>query len=115
KRSDWEAVLDSFARCVRITRPVADHYEVNPTALVEPQEKALYEAYQKASGQLNASGNVDAFLSAFTPMLPAVTAFFDNVLVNAEDEQVKRNRLGLLQAIGAMAQGRADLSNLSGF
>ncbi|MBC7815234.1 MAG: glycine--tRNA ligase subunit beta, partial [Burkholderiales bacterium] len=115
KRSDWEAVLDSFARCVRITRPVAQHYEVNPTALVEPQEKALYESYQKASGQLNASGNVDAFLSAFTPMLPAVTAFFDNVLVNAEDEQVKRNRLGLLQAIGAMAHGRADLSNLSGF
>ena len=48
-------------------------------------------------------------------MQPAVTAFFDNVLVNAEDGKVRQNRLALLQAIGAMQAGRAVLSLLSGF
>jgi glycyl-tRNA synthetase beta subunit len=48
-------------------------------------------------------------------MLPAITTFFDEVLVNAEDPAVRQNRLGLLQAISAMSDGRADLSHLSGF
>lgn len=58
---------------------------------------------------------MDAFLSAFAPMLPAVTDFFDHVLVNAEDAALRRSRLALLQAISAMQQGRVDLSQLSGF
>ncbi len=48
-------------------------------------------------------------------MVPAVSAFFDTVLVNADDEALRHNRLGLLQAISAMQHGRADLSHLSGF
>ena len=60
------------------------------------------------------------FLSAFAPMLPAISAYFgtgkgDGVLVNTEDAAVRRNRIAQLQAISAMQQGRADLSQLSGF
>jgi glycyl-tRNA synthetase beta subunit len=44
-----------------------------------------------------------------------VTDFFTAVLVNTEDAAVRKNRLGLLQAISAMQLGRADLSYLSGF
>ncbi|MBZ0303535.1 MAG: glycine--tRNA ligase subunit beta [Anaerolineae bacterium] len=115
KRPDWEPILDSFARCVRITRGEKDVYEVDPAALVEAQEKALYDAYQAACAALTPEGNVDAFLSAFEPMIPAVTDFFDHVLVNAEEERLRQNRFGLLQAIGALQHGRADMSLLSGF
>jgi glycyl-tRNA synthetase len=115
RRPDWETVLDNFARCVRITRSEGAQYVVNPDALTEPQEKALYAAFQAATRSLNGTGNVAAFLEAFVPMIPAVTAFFDNVLVNAEDATLRQNRLGLLQAISAMQSGRADLSQLSGF
>jgi glycyl-tRNA synthetase beta chain len=115
QRPDWTPILDSFARCVRITRSEAQIYEVDAATLQEPQESALFEAYQAAREKLAANGNVDAFLSAFEPMVPAVTAFFDHVLVNAEDETLRRNRIGLLQAISQMQQGRADLGHLSGF
>ncbi len=115
KRDDWTPLLDGFARCVRITRNEEQTYSVKADLLAEPQEQALYAAYQTAAGQLDAGSNIDAFLNAFVPVLPAVTAFFDNVLVNAEDESVRQNRLGLLQAIGALQTGRADLSELSGF
>ncbi len=114
-RPDWTPLLDGFARCVRITRAESERYTVNPDALAEPQEQALYAAYQAAAARLNPDDNVGGFLRAFEPMLPAVTAFFDHVLVNAPDEALRRNRLALLQAIGAMQQGRADLSELSGF
>lgn len=72
-------------------------------------------AYQRAAAQLDSGGNVDALLSAFAPMLPAETKFFDHVLVNTGDNALRRNRLGLLQAISAMRHGRADLSQLSEF
>jgi glycyl-tRNA synthetase len=48
-------------------------------------------------------------------MIPAVNKFFDAVLVMAEDERVRANRLGLLQRIAALPQGAADLSLLEGF
>ncbi len=113
-RDDWEPILDGFARCVRITRSEETRYSVDPAHFGHDEERALYEAYTSAADKLD-GGNVDAFLTAFEPMLPAVTAFFDAVLVNAEDETVRHNRLGLLQHIGGMAKGRADLSELSGF
>ncbi|MBZ0277476.1 MAG: glycine--tRNA ligase subunit beta [Anaerolineae bacterium] len=114
-RKDWEGLLDGFARCVRITRPEPETYTVRADAFTTPEEKALYQAYTQAAGKLDASGNVTAFLTAFTPMLPAITGFFDKVMVHVEDVAVRQNRLALLQAISAMQRGRADLSYLSGF
>ncbi len=119
-REDWEAVLDSFARCVRITRNEDERYTVDPQLFEQQEEHDLYTAYQTASEKLPAAGNVDAFLQAFAPMVPTVTAYFgtgkgDGVLVNAEDPAIRQNRIGLLQAISAMQTGRADLSELSGF
>lgn len=120
RQPDWEQTLDSFARCVRITRNEATRHSIDPTLFQQDEEHALYAAYQQAASKLEASGNVDAFLTAFAPMVPTVTAYFgtgkgDGVLVNAEDAAVRHNRLGLLQAISAMQTGRADLSELSGF
>ncbi len=114
-RDDWEHTLDNFARCIRITRSEDTLYTVHPDLLQEDAEKELHTAYEQAAAALDADANVDAFLSAFQPMVPAVARFFDDVLVNADDENVRHNRLGLLQHIGAMAHGRADLSHLSGF
>ena len=120
ERSDWEAILDGFARCVRITRNESERFPISVDLFKQPEENALYEAYQGAAQALPVDGGVDAFLTAFVPMLPAITAFFgtgkgDGVLVNADDPAVRRNRLGLLQAISALQNGRADLSTLSGF
>lgn len=113
-RDDWEVILDSFARCVRITRD-EDAQTINTELLSEPQEKALYKAYQTASQSLASDANVDGFLTAFLPMVPAVTDFFDNVLVHADDQVVRNNRIALLQAISHMQSGRADLSQLDNF
>ncbi len=115
QRDAWQRVLEGFARCVRITRAEPAHYPVDEALLTETAEVSLYRAYRAAADQLSENGNVDAFLRAFEPMLSAVTTFFDEVLVNAEDRAVRQNRIGLLQAISAMQTNRADLSCLTGF
>ena len=48
-------------------------------------------------------------------MIPAINHLFDKVLVMAEDEKLKRNRLGLLQRVVKLANGVADFSKLEGF
>ncbi len=120
QRDDWEQILDGFARCVRITRAEPERYTVDVALFQQDEEQALYDAVQVANRKLDAAGNVDDFLTAFVPLLPAITAFFgtgrgDGVLVNADDPAIRRNRLGLLQTISAMQAGRADLSELTGF
>ena len=48
-------------------------------------------------------------------MVPAVTEFFDNVLVHDPDPQLRNNRIALLQLISGMQAGLADLSELENF
>jgi glycyl-tRNA synthetase len=112
-RPDWPLILAAYARCVRITRDQKEHYPLRPEALSEPAERALYDAYVAASARDIQS--IDTFIEALLPMIPAISRFFDDVLVMAEDPKQRANRLGLLQRIAAMANGLADFSKLEGF
>ncbi|MBP6086994.1 MAG: glycine--tRNA ligase subunit beta, partial [Pelolinea sp.] len=114
-REDWHLILPAFSRCARITREVETIYPVNPDAFIEPQEAALYEAYRSVKEAVKGSLSVDEFLSNFVKMIPAINEFFDTVLVMTEEENIRQNRLGLLQAIVGLANGRADFSHLEGF
>jgi glycyl-tRNA synthetase len=115
QRADWPLILDNYARCVRITRPEPETYSVNPALFETEIEHELLSAYQAATDQLDGGGNVDAFLAAFLPVVPVIQRYFEEVLVHAPDRAVRQNRLGLLQAVAGLAQGRADLSELAGF
>lgn len=114
-RSDWQAILPAYARCVRITRDLDEKHEVNSSLLSEAEERDLYTAILAAENTPRRCASVDDFLNTFLPMIPIVNRFFDRVLVMAEDLSVRKNRLGLLQRIADLAQGIADLSKLEGF
>ncbi len=115
KRADWQTILPAFARCVRITRDQKEQYEVHPADFVMDAERALWDAYQSVPVDLGTVSSADGFLNAFTPLIPAITDFFEKVLVMDENVRVRENRLGLLQKIAGMAKGVADLSKLEGF
>lgn len=115
KRKDWALILPAYARCVRITRDQKQKFDISPAVFVEDEEKMLYQALMKAENAYRAPGSVDDMLTAFVPMIPAINAFFDKVMVMAEDEKLRNNRLGLLQRIAALAHGVADFSLLEGF
>jgi len=114
-KDNWENILDNFARCVRISRGETQQHTIEPDKFEDEQERKLYDAYQSVTGQLSDESNVDAFLSAFEPLVPVIFDFFEAVMVNAEDEAVRHNRLGLMQAISNLQINRADLSELAGF
>ncbi len=114
-RPDWNTILPAYARCVRITRDYKERFAVETQNFAEPSERQLYQASPLPRRASRRAGSVDDFLNAFLPMIPAINRFFDQVLVMAEDERLRRNRLGLLQRIAALAEGVADMSRLEGF
>jgi glycyl-tRNA synthetase len=115
QRKDWDEILQAYARCVRITRDLDVIYSVDTKNLIESAETSLFDGLQAAEKKSRKSGSVGDFFEAFIPMIPEITSFFDEVLVMADDEQLRCNRLGLLQRIVALADGVLDLSKLEGF
>ena len=60
-----------------------------------------------------AAGDYTASLQALAALKAPVDAFFDGVMVNAEDAALRANRLALLGALHAAMNRVADLSKLA--
>ena len=117
EQEDWDTVLVAYARCKRIVRPIIDEvktYRLDPDALDE-NSHALWSAFNHATRNMGKGAGVDEVLSALVELKPYVNTFFEKVMVMAEDEAVRRNRLALVYAIAALPDGVADLSQLMGF
>ncbi len=70
---------------------------------------------QDASAALEARRDVDAVLTALAKLTQPINTFFDRVMVMADDESVRRNRLALVYRIAALPDGLIDLSQVMGF
>jgi glycyl-tRNA synthetase len=114
-RNDWDQILPAFSRCVRIVRDLDEEYQVDKALLMEESEKLLYAAVTQAEKGMAGTKTIDAFLDAFLPMVPVINRFFDEVLVMAEDDDVRENRLALCQRVASLSDGVVDLSCLEGF
>jgi len=115
KGEDWTGLLDSFARCVRITRKLDETHRVDPTAFSEKASRALWSEVEQAQRAVASEPTVDALMTVLRGLRPAIERFFDDVLVMADDQRLRENRLGMLQAISALPQGIIDLTVLEGF
>jgi glycyl-tRNA synthetase beta chain len=90
---------------------------VDAALLREPAEKALHEALAAVLPDIERSlGKRDyaAALARLATLRPVVDAFFDGVMVNAEDAGLRRNRLALLAQLRQQFARIADLSLLPG-
>ena len=89
---------------------------VSEILLKEPAEKALYVAMQdiapKANSQFEA-GDYTSSLQTLAALRAPVDAFFDGVMVNAEQLDIRLNRLGLLTALHTAMNRVADLAKLA--
>ena len=89
---------------------------VDPALLVEPAEQALSAAMEAAwaeAGPALQRGDYVVALARQARLRAEVDAFFDAVMVNAEDPAVRGNRLALLQRLARRLGGVAELGQLS--
>jgi glycyl-tRNA synthetase beta chain len=89
---------------------------IDAERLVEPAEKALAGALrnvQPLADSLFDNGEYTASLRELAVLKSPVDAFFDAVMVNAEDPALRANRLALLAQLHAAMNRVADLSKLA--
>ncbi len=89
---------------------------VDTGLLKEPAEIALNAALNQVSHEAHSTfdkGDYTASLKALAALKAPVDAFFDNVMVNADDPALKANRLGLLAILHQAMNRVADLSKLA--
>jgi glycyl-tRNA synthetase len=112
----WEGAFVAYARCARITRPLASTLPLNPAAYQEEVEQELHAAALAARTKLERALEPATRLGEeLFELAPTINAFFDKVLVNAEDATLRQARLALVQQVALLPAAVADLSKLQGF
>ena len=89
---------------------------VDASHLIEPAEQALHAALknlQPLADALFDKGEYAASLRELAVLKAPVDAFFDGVMVNADDAALRANRLALLASLHAAMNRVADLSKLA--
>lgn len=112
---DFEPLTVAFKRVVNIIKEGVDA-PVDPAFFEDGAESILYEAVRKIKGSADESISAGAWLDALTKIATLrgpVDHFFDKVMVMAEDQQVRTNRLALLTTIARLFSKIADFSRIA--
>jgi glycyl-tRNA synthetase beta chain len=116
QREDYQALTAAFKRVCNIVKEGVDA-PVDPSLFQDEAEHTLYKAFQEAKVKAETETARQAYLEALAEIAAikwAVDGFFDAVMVMAEDEKVRSNRLALLTAISRLFGRIADFAKLSG-
>jgi glycyl-tRNA synthetase beta chain len=95
---------------------IAGAKEVEPALFAEDEERRLYATLARVQPEVEAQLGASRFGDALTSLAGLradVDAFFDRVLVNADDARVRANRLALLARLAQLMNRVADISKLA--
>jgi len=114
-RPEFEALMIGFKRAENITKGHKDD-QVDVALFREPVEKELHSALLSAEGTVSrfveAKKYEDALEALVTLKVP-IDAFFVGVMVMAEEEAIRRNRLALLVRVRNLFRQYADFSKVN--
>ncbi|NYE56333.1 glycine--tRNA ligase subunit beta [Carboxydothermus ferrireducens] len=112
----FTALTTTFTRAYNLARK-GQGREVAESLLYEPAEKELFARFSEISLNVKEFLREKAYLKAMeevAALANPLDRFFNEVLVMAEDEKIRENRLGLLGAIARLVLEIADLSKIVG-
>ncbi|MBW2438011.1 MAG: glycine--tRNA ligase subunit beta [Desulfobacterales bacterium] len=121
-KPDFEPLAVAFKRVVNILKKsgkgaaTGKPGQIASDLFEHKSEADLYSAYQKVEKSVSDAmqkGLFEKALQDIATLRGSVDAFFDGVMVLAEDKSIRRNRLALLEHIAALFSQIADFSKLS--
>ncbi len=109
----FKEVSATFKRVANISKDVdiEKDLHVNESLLQEDAEKALYDAYKEVVSKEYES--YEAELDALLGLKPQLDSFFDNVMVNVDDEALRNNRKNLVASVYKSIYKIADIKEVS--
>jgi len=107
-----EDLLTVYRRVGRIV-PAGFSGTLRPEQFTEAEERQLHEASEAAGREIAKAVDAPAALIVLARLRPAVDAFFNTVMVMAEDQAVQTNRLALVDGVRRFFVPIADFSKIS--
>jgi len=109
----FDEVSSTFKRVANITKEIDRNttLDVDEHLLTEEAEKILYKRYKEVTAKEYESYEEE--LDALLGLKPELDTFFESVMVNVEDEQVKNNRKALVASIYKSIFKIADIKEVS--
>ncbi|WP_219836312.1 glycine--tRNA ligase subunit beta [Paenibacillus sp. R14(2021)] len=114
RREEFKGVVDALNRVCNLASKAASN-DVNASLFVEDVEGALYQSWTSVRDEITSlveQGAAAEAISKLAGLKTPINAYFDHVMVMAEDEAVRANRLATLAAIAGSVTQVADFSKL---
>lgn len=111
---DFKVTVESFNRASNLAAK-AEVFTIDAGKFVENVERDLFDCYKNVHTKYQASltaGDYAKALQDLSELKEAITAYFDKVMVMAEDLDVRANRLAQLHAISEDLKSFADFSKI---
>lgn len=112
---NFNTLAVGFKRVANILKKINENYTVNPALFKQEQENKLCEEIkkiQKTNAELIGKKDYETAFINLIGLKPFIDSFFDNVMVMDKDEELKQNRLALMQELHKLFTEIADLSRL---
>ena len=113
-KDDRTNFVDAYNRINNLTKNV-EFTEIDENLLKEDQEKNLYNKFVETDDKFKdalSSENYKEAMDSLDDLVPSIDAFFDNVMVMAEDENLRKNRLALINSIEENIQKILKIENI---
>ena len=114
EQPDFDRIYPALNRVLRIL-PDQPPTEIQPNLFQDEAEKQLGKVVDTAEAELSRSvqkRDYEELLTQLGELQPVIDQFFDDVMVMAEDNAIRSNRLALLNAIAQKVYPLADLTKL---
>jgi len=113
KNESFKELSSTFKRVANISKDqdMSREFSVDESLFVEDAEKSLYAEYGKVSKKQYESYADE--LNALFGLRPYLDSYFDNVMVNADDEKLKENRLSQISTIYKKFLDIADIKEVT--
>lgn len=103
KQTNSQDFLEAYNRLWKLLKSqklYPEELEIDPELLQETEEQELYKEWQKRSIEtLILSRKYEQALISFTEMKPFIDKFFNKILVNVPDDNLRKNRLTLITLV----------------
>ena len=113
QQSESTSLIEANKRIANMLKDYEGGAEVDISLLLEASEISLFEATEAVSDQLSGQKDYQAIMTSLVGLKSAIDSFFDNVMVNAEEPNLRKARLGLISRVRALFLSVADISYLS--
>ncbi len=110
---DFKEVFTTFKRVANISKDLdlEGDLTVDPSLFEKEEERILWEAFKEVVSR--DFGDYEVELDALFALKPELDRFFDHVMVNAEDEKLRRNRRNLVGNVYKAFKKIADIKEIS--